>query len=104
MRKLLWVATGVGAVVAIGVAAAVSINSRRKYLGQPRLALTGMGGGAPGLDRFELDRFEDDIVDAELVDVAVIEIMTLDVSGPLLVDDATQAMLAQLADNALFLK
>ncbi len=99
MKKLFWVATGVGVVAAVGVAAAAVVNARRKRLGRPRLALAGMLGFAP-----ELELFEDAIFDAELMDPAVIEILTLDVSGPLMVDEATQAMLAQLADNAMFLK
>jgi hypothetical protein len=100
MKKLLWVAAGVGAVAAVGLAAAAIVNSRRKQLGRPRLMLAGMLGFAPQLELYQ----DEDIFEAELVDTTVIEIMTLDVSGPLMVDEATQAMLAQLADNALFLK
>ncbi len=91
MKKLLWLAAAVSAVVAAGIATAAIINSRHRQLrGQP-LALAGGWGFIP----------PEDILEAELV----VEIIPLDVmSGPLPVDAATQEMLQELADTSMFLK
>ena len=100
MKKLLWLAGAVGVLAAVGVATAAVLHTRRKQLGQPRLALAGMLGFGS-----ELELSEGDIYDAEIIQEDIIELVPLDVmSGPLAVDDATQAMLAQLADRAMFLK
>ncbi|CAN5730361.1 hypothetical protein BH11MYX1_BH11MYX1_52520 [soil metagenome] len=62
-----------------------------------------MFGFAPQLELLEAEIFEAELVEDEVVEI--IEIIPLDVmSGPLAVDEATQAMLAQLADRAMFLK
>lgn len=95
MKKLLWLAGAAGVLAAVAV-----LHTRRKQLGQPRLALAGMLGFGS-----ELELSEGDIYDAEIIQEDIIELVPLDVmSGPLAVDDATQAMLAQLADRAMFLK
>ncbi|MEO8553710.1 MAG: hypothetical protein ABI678_27240 [Kofleriaceae bacterium] len=87
MKTLLWLTAAAGAVLA--TAAAISSYRRRA----PRAPLALAGG--PRWLPITLD---------ELVEARVIEIVPLDVSGPLVVDEATTRMLEELADQALFLK
>jgi hypothetical protein len=81
MKTVMWLVAAAGALAAS--AFALSAFRRRGFL-QPAYALA----SAP----LDLDQTQ------------VIEIVPLDVSGPLFLDAATEALLERLADDALFLK